>query len=218
MSATTDQLSSHPLDRYMPEDVRTILEQRFWQTVEENSTLETFSGDETVLSTTDTHTALFSDHGIVHARDVAAGTLELAGVLEGGLLPTRPADRREFVAALAVLIAYIHDVGMNDPTREGRRVHPIYAAQIPFSGAMDDVLARLWETGGPPSPTLNAWAPLRRFASRATSFCASSLRWRSATASRWCPRRCTATSCACGRHCCERSSSSSKSTGVPVPA
>ena len=38
---------------------------------------------------------------------------------------------------------------MNDPTPEGRRVHPIYAAQIPFSGEMDDVLARLWETGGP---------------------------------------------------------------------
>jgi hypothetical protein len=46
-------------------------------------------------------------------------------------------------------MAYIHDVGMNDPTREGRRVHPIYAAQLPFSGAMDDVLARLSEAGGP---------------------------------------------------------------------
>ena len=95
------------------------------------------------------HPALFSDHGIVHARDVAAGTLELADIAEGSLLPARPPDRREFVAALAVLIAYIHDVGMNDPTREGRRLHAVYAAQIPFSGAIDDVLARLWESGGP---------------------------------------------------------------------
>ena len=133
----------------MPEDVRTILEQRFWQTVEENSTLEAFCRDETVLSTVDGHPALFSDHGIVHARDVAAGTLELADVLEGGFLPARPPDRREFVAALAVLMAYIHDVGMNDPTREGRRVHSIYAAQVPFADAIEDVLARLWETGGP---------------------------------------------------------------------
>jgi hypothetical protein len=137
------------LDRYMPEDVRTILEQRFWQTVEENSTLEAFCGDETVLSTSEGHPALFSDHGTVHARDVAAGTLDLADVLEGGLLPVRPSGRREFVAALAVLMAYTHDVGMNDPTREGRSVHSIYAAQLPFSGAIDDVLARLWETGGP---------------------------------------------------------------------
>ena len=38
---------------------------------------------------------------------------------------------------------------MNDPSREGRRAHAIYAAQMPFSGAMDDVLARLWDDGGP---------------------------------------------------------------------
>lgn len=144
----TDE-SCRSIDRYIPEDVRTILEERFWHTVEENSTLEAFSGDGAVLSGPDNHPALFSDHGVVHVRDVAAGTLELADILEGGLLPARHSDRREFVAALAVLIAYIHDVGMNDPTREGRRVHPIYAAQIPFSGAMEDVLERLWETGGP---------------------------------------------------------------------
>src|SRR5918995_2566602 len=102
MSAPRDALSLSPIDRYIPEDVRTILEERFWHTVEENSTLEAFSGDRTILSMTDTHPALFSDHGIVHARDVAAGTLELADVLEGGLLPARPSDRREFVAALAV--------------------------------------------------------------------------------------------------------------------
>jgi hypothetical protein len=145
----TDELSSRSTDRYIPDDVRAILEERFWRTVEVNSTLETFSGDGTVLSPNSSHPALFSDHGIVHARDVAASTLELADVLEGGLLPARPPDRREFVAALGVLIAYIHDVGMNDPSREGRRVHAIYAAQVPFSGEMDDVLARLWEAGGP---------------------------------------------------------------------
>jgi len=149
MSATTERLSSRSLDHYLPEDVRAVLEERFWRAVEEKSTLEAFSGDETIVSAPELHVALFSDHGVVHARDVAAGTLELADVLEGGLLPARPPGRREFVVALAVLMAYTHDVGMNDPTPEGRRVHPIYAAQIPFSCEMDDVLARLWETGGP---------------------------------------------------------------------
>lgn len=137
------------LDRYIPEDVRRILEERFWRAVEENATLEALSEDGVVITAPDMPPALFSDHGIVHLRDVAAGTLELADVLEGGLLPARPSDRREFVAALAILMAHIHDVGMNDATREGRRVHPIYAAQLPFSGEMDDVLERLWETGGP---------------------------------------------------------------------
>ena len=131
MSATTERLTSRSLDRYLPKDVRAVLEERFWRAVEEKSTLEAFSGDETIASAAEGHVALFSDHGVVHARDVAAGTIELADVLAGGLLPARPPDRREFVVALAVLIAYTHDVGMNDPTPEGRRVHPIYAAQIP---------------------------------------------------------------------------------------
>ena len=144
-----DRISTRSIDDYIPEDVRAVLEERFWHLVEANSTLEAFSGDGTAASAPENHPALFSDHGIVHARDVAAGTLELADIAEGSLLPARPPDRREFVAALGVLIAYIHDVGMNDPTREGRRLHAVYAAQFPFSGAIDDVLARLWESGGP---------------------------------------------------------------------
>ena len=142
-------LAARSMDRYLPADVRMILEERFWHTVEEKSTVEAFSRDRTILGAPDTHPALFSDHGVVHARDVAAGTLELADVVDGRLLPERPVDRREFVTALAVLIAYLHDVGMNDPTPDGRRAHAIYAAQMPFSDAMDDVLARLWESGGP---------------------------------------------------------------------
>ena len=132
MAASTDTRSFR-LDRYLPEDVRTILEERFWHAVEEKSTVEAFSRDPTILGAPDTHPALFSDHGVVHARDVAAGTLELADVVDGRLLPARPVDRREFVAALAVLIAYIHDMGMNDPTREGRRAMPYRSGDRRFT-------------------------------------------------------------------------------------
>lgn len=145
----TDGRPSAALDAYIPEDVRAILEERFWQPVQEISTLEAVSGDETLASAPDRHPALFADHGIVHARDVTAGTLQLAGIANGQLLPARPADRQEFVAGLAVLLAYIHDSGMNDPTPEGRKIHAHYAAHIPFSGDMDDVLSRLWESNGP---------------------------------------------------------------------
>jgi hypothetical protein len=145
----TNGLPSEALDAYIPEDVRTILEERFWQPVQDISTLEAVSGDETLASAPDRHPALFADHGIVHARDVTAGTLQLAGVANGQLLPARPADRQDFVAGLAVLLAYIHDSGMNDPTPEGRRIHALHAAHIPFSGEMDDVLARLWDSDGP---------------------------------------------------------------------
>ena len=136
------------IDRYMSEDVRAILEDRFWIAVEEISTLEAVSVDGSLTAGSDLHPALFADHGIVHARDVAIGALELAALADGPLLPPRPDDRREFVAGLAVLQAYIHDIGMRDSTPEGRRLHALHAAQIPFSGEMDDVLDRLWGSGG----------------------------------------------------------------------
>ena len=160
----TDSQPSAALDAYLPEDVRAILEERFWQPVQDISTLEAVTGDETLASAPDRHPALFADHGIVHARDVTAGSLQLAGIANGQLLPARPAGRQEFVAALAVLLAYIHDSGMNDPTPEGRKIHAHHAAHIPFSGEMDDVLARLWELDGPVVRRIravNAVAPFR---------------------------------------------------------
>ena len=87
MAASTDRRSTRSIDHYLPEDVRTILEERFWHPVEEKSTVEAFSGDRTILGAPETHPALFSDHGVVHARDVAAGTLELADIVDGRLLP-----------------------------------------------------------------------------------------------------------------------------------
>ena len=147
---STDSRSSRSIDRYLPEDVRAILEERFWHTVEEKSTLEAFSGDRTIASARRTRirrssaiTGSFTPVTSPPARS-SSPTSSTAGSSPRGRSTAGSSSRLS-----AVLIAYIHDVGMNDPTREGRRVHAIYAAQMPFSGAMDDVLARLWESGGP---------------------------------------------------------------------
>ena len=127
-----------------------MLEERFWHRVEEGSRLESLSADDdALLSAPDAHPALFADHGVVHARDIATGVVDLAEAVEGVLLPHRPAGRRDFVIALAVVIAYLHDVGMADSTPVGRRIHAIYAAQVPFSGELDDVLDLLSAHGGP---------------------------------------------------------------------
>src|SRR5439155_21162736 len=63
MSATSERLSSRSLDLYLPDEVRAILEERFWRSVEEKSTLEVFSGDETIVAAEEGHAALFSEHG-----------------------------------------------------------------------------------------------------------------------------------------------------------
>jgi hypothetical protein len=141
--------ASTTIDSHLPAEVRSVLEERYWRRVEEGSMLEALSADDdALLSAPDAHPALFADHGVVHARDVAAGVVDLADTVEGILLPHRPPDRHEFVVSLAVLLAYVHYVGMHDPSPDGRRIHAIYAAQIPFSGEVDDVLDVLMSHGG----------------------------------------------------------------------
>src|SRR4051812_26185230 len=125
------------IDDLLAAEIRSVLEERFWRSVEDGATLEALRDERGALAA---HPALFADHGIVHARDIAARGSEPAATVGGVLLPRRPDDRREFVVALAVLLAYMHDVGMHDARPSGRRLHAVYAAHVPFSGAMDDVL------------------------------------------------------------------------------
>src|SRR4051794_33603750 len=116
----------------------------------EGSTLEALRDDHASGLAHDGHPALFPDHGIVHVRDIAAGVVGLADTVGGGLLlPLPPSPPRGVVVGVALLLPYVHDVGMHDPTPTGRRVHALYAAHVPFSGEMDDVLDRLASDGGP---------------------------------------------------------------------
>ena len=209
-AATQEAFAAGSIERCLSRDLRSILEERFWRPVEEHSTLEAVSGDGWVMSEPGLHPALYSDHGIVHARDVADGVVDLADTAAGRLLPLRPDDRQEFVLALAVLLAYIHDAGMHDPTPEGRRVHALHAAQIPFSGAMDDVIDQLWAAAARSRFASPRSAPSHRSASRTTSSCGSSPRSPWVTASRPCPPLCTPTRARFAGCCSGPSSSSSR--------
>ena len=147
--AAVGQGSIETIDRYLDPEVRSVLEERFWRPVVDGSSVEALRENGVVGWAANGHPALFADHGIVHVRDIAAGVVNLAVTAEGVLLPARPADRRDFVCGLAVILTYVHDVGMHDPTPAGRRIHALYAAHVPFSGAMDDTLDRLWDADGP---------------------------------------------------------------------
>jgi hypothetical protein len=137
------------IDRHLAPELRSVLEERFWRPMVEGSTWEALRDHHALGLGSSGHPALFADHGIVHVRDVAAGVVDLAATVDGILLPRRPSDRREFVVGLAVIIAYVHDVGMYDPTPTGRRIHALYGAHFPFSGDMDDVIDRLRADAGP---------------------------------------------------------------------
>lgn len=140
---------SATLDGLLDASVRRLIEQRFWEPIEANASLEVLRHDERFLAHPAAHPALFADHGVVHVRDIAASFLDLATTANGRLLPARPSDRQTFLLAYGLLVTYLHDTGMFDPTQEGRRVHALFAAQLPFSAEMDDVIDLLMDGSGP---------------------------------------------------------------------
>ncbi len=90
------------------------------------------------------HVGLFSDHGIVHARDIASQILTVLANCHGVLIPHRSSQRFAFMQGCGVLLAYFHDIGMSDFSDFGRSMHPEFAAQAVFDPALDDLIAAIW--------------------------------------------------------------------------
>jgi hypothetical protein len=135
------------LDAFLAPPLRMDLEERFWRPIEAESTLEALRADPGFLRNPASHPAMFSDHGVVHVRDVATGVVTLVDAIDGVLLHGRPADRRRFVQAVGVATAYLHDIGMIDMTPVGRRIHPAFAAHAAFGPGVDRLLEGLLADG-----------------------------------------------------------------------
>ncbi len=135
------------LDDYLPRHIRTFLEERFWRPIEAQATLEVLRDDPEFLADPGRHPAIFADHGVVHVRDVALGLVRLLDTINGVLLPWRPANRQQFIRAFGVALAYLHDIGMVDMTRSGRRVHALFAAHAAFGPDVAPLVEHLLATG-----------------------------------------------------------------------
>ena len=138
---------SDDLDRWLSPQTREAIEQRYYAEINRRARLETLSHDPSFLAalrTGEPHVGLFSDHGIVHARDVAQQIVTVLERAHGLLIPRRPAWRFASMLGYGVLLAYLHDIGMIDFSAFGRAMHPEYAAQAVLSTEMDDLVAALW--------------------------------------------------------------------------
>jgi hypothetical protein len=151
------------LDPWLAPDIRADLEERLWRPIGHQATLEVLLDDPAFLADPGHHPAMFADHGVVHARDVAVGVVRLVGVLDGVLLPGRSPSRQAFVTAVGVATAYLHDIGMVDMTPGGRRVHAIRGAQTAFGAEVDGLVRRLLDAG-PIQERLDAVASTAPFA------------------------------------------------------
>lgn len=142
-----DETPRNPLDDHLPPALRRGLEESLWQPIGARATLEVLRDDPSFVEDPGRHPAMFADHGVAHVRDVAAGLVRLVEVVDGVLLPARPAARRSLVQTWGVALTYLHDVGMVDMSRVGRRTHALHAAHVAFADEADGLVEHLLSPG-----------------------------------------------------------------------
>jgi hypothetical protein len=134
------------LDAYLPAHLRDWIEQTYYARVNAQASFDFFIRDPAFLHDPLNHLAFYSDHGVVHVRDVATQMLRVVEAINGVLIPPRPPARiNRFMEGCGVAVTYLHDVGMSDFSPFGRAMHPEFAAQVVFDPALDHLVDALWE-------------------------------------------------------------------------
>lgn len=134
----------HDLNRWISEEIRTQIEQRFYARINEQAHFENLIRDPKFLTGPSQHFGIFSDHGVVHVRDVAVQILEVLHTVHGVVIPRRSPQRFRHMQGYGVLLAYLHDIGLVDFSPFGRTMHPECAAQVVFDPAHDDIVEAMW--------------------------------------------------------------------------
>lgn len=136
----------HPSpERYLSAGVRERIEQSYYARVNEQAKLEHLIRNPMFKKDAERHPAFYSDHGVVHVRDVARQILRVLQIINGVLIPSRTGQQLEsFLYGYGVALAYLHDIGMSDLSPFGRAMHPEFAAQSVFDGSLDDVVDAMW--------------------------------------------------------------------------
>ncbi len=137
-------MNSFPRVR-LPEAFTSYIETTFYGKVTEQSKLESIINDVSFLTNPLKHVALFSDHGIVHGRDIANKIVQVLHQINGLLIPERQGSRLEFMLGYGVVLAYLHDIGMHDFSAFGRAMHPEFVAQLIYTPEFDPLVDLLWQ-------------------------------------------------------------------------
>ena len=89
------------LDEHLPIEIRDSIETEYYERISDQARVENAVEDERFLAAPFSHVALYSDHGVVHVRDVACRIVDLIDAMTGVLLPSRNRTRVKFMQSYA---------------------------------------------------------------------------------------------------------------------
>ncbi|CDO86985.1 hypothetical protein AWC29_24060 [Mycobacterium triplex] len=133
------------LDLLLPARIRELIERNYYSKVNASLTLEEVAKDPAFLKDPISHLALFTDHGVMHMRDVAHRIVDMIANVSGVKIAERPRRRLDFMTSYGCLLAYVHDIGMSDLNPFGRLVHAEFGGQEAFGVDFDEIVDILWE-------------------------------------------------------------------------
>ena len=132
-------------DRFISPDIRARLEERYWRPIERATVAESFLTDETFFADPGSHPATFSDHGVVHVRDVARrGSGWSASSTAGCCRRVRRSAVRSWRAARCDGLPARHRHGGGDARRAARA--PAVRRETALGAGFDDLADQLWST------------------------------------------------------------------------
>ena len=132
------------LNQYLPLEFRDFIENNFYGQIGEKARLKYLKDNPDFHKNMIKHIALYSDHSVVHVRDVALQVIEVIQKANGKLIPFRDEKELDFLKAIGVQLAYLHDIGMYNFSAFGRFMHPEFAAQYVFMDEFESYLKLLW--------------------------------------------------------------------------
>ncbi|MCL5261516.1 MAG: hypothetical protein M1561_07615 [Gammaproteobacteria bacterium] len=128
-----------------PKQISDTINQQYYAKIPQGSSFRAMIHSKNFLTTSDTNIALYSDHGFIHATDVAEQTPVILKTINGVLIPKRTNKNLEFMQNCGIVLGLIHDIGMSDVSKFGREMHGEFVAQEVFSKNFQPIFKAMWE-------------------------------------------------------------------------
>ncbi len=130
--------------RFVPDEFINFLEKNYYKKISDRSSIFQLVKDPQFIKNPKKHVGLFTDHGMIHACDIAQKILIILKQANGLLICKRDKSRLNFMCGMGVIMAMTHDIGMSQFTNFARIMHAEIATQEIFSRQFDSMIDFLW--------------------------------------------------------------------------